>query len=102
MSHSGQNCRRYRVFVTNNTEYHIRDEVCLGVRRRGEHEWNREHPAVGQDFIGAIGARVTHSDEIPEPGARLLFGNSVLTSPVAEVLRPGPELADDYRERLAS
>jgi hypothetical protein len=88
--------------VTKNTEYHMRSDVCVGVRRVGETEWNRKHWAVGQTLIGGIGSEVTLHGQVPGPGSRLLFDNSVLTTPVTEINRPSREVGQEYADLLAS
>ena len=40
------------VFATRNTEYHLRNGVCVAVRDRRSGEWHVDHPTLG--------AAVTH------------------------------------------
>ena len=40
--------RKHRLFVTQNTEYHLREETCVGVRDLWSGRWREDHPAVGR------------------------------------------------------
>ena len=87
MSDAPANRRRHRVFATKFTEYHLRDDECVGVRDRESGAWIRHHaalrlraiqvPPVGEDF-GWIGRRIQFWGRLAD----------VVTSPVTEVGRP--------------
>lgn len=66
-------------FRTENSEYLVRDGLCVGVRKDGRPV--PLHAAVGQPLVlalkGGLGA-------LPGPGARLVFGRLV-TSRVVSV-----------------
>lgn len=85
--------RRNRQFVTHNTEYHLRDDVCVAVRDRRTGAWLTEHNALGTKLVGAL-ACTPHGFAMAtpgEPGSSLWFnqrGLDVVTSAVEEVLRP--------------
>jgi hypothetical protein len=85
--------RRHRRYVTKNTEYHLRDDVCVGVRHRGSGEWHSEHMALGRVLAGGI-LRVGHGfapAKEPGEGASLWFdagGMDIVTSTVDRVDRP--------------
>ena len=41
---SGKERRRHRLFVTQNTEYHLREQLCVGVRDLWSGRWRDDHP----------------------------------------------------------
>lgn len=90
-----ENRRRHRMFVTRNTEYHLRADECVGVRDRQTGEWFRDHAALrlravklppmgqGQHWLGR----------------RIQFWGSsadVLTSEIIEVKRPEKFCLEHY------
>ncbi|MDY0060182.1 MAG: hypothetical protein RBU45_10260 [Myxococcota bacterium] len=85
--------RRNRRFVTRNTEYHLRGEICVAVRDRQSGAWLSEHNALGTRLLGSL-ARTTHGFALVAPGelgSSLWFnqkGLDVVTSSVMEVDRP--------------
>ena len=56
MVYQGRERRRRFVYVTRNTEYHVMDRVCVGVRDRQSGTWQNSHLAVHRRLEG--GARV--------------------------------------------
>lgn len=79
--------RQHRLFVTGNTEYHLRSDECVGVRDRASGRWIRHHAALR---LCAVNIPFRGRDR-RYLGRRLQFvgrGNDVLTSPVLEVGRP--------------
>jgi hypothetical protein len=87
--------RRHRLFVTRHTEYHVRDDECVGVRDRETGAWFRYHAALRLHAI-----RLPRKGEDDRwLGERLQFvGNAtdVLTSPVVAVGRPPKPSLDHY------
>jgi hypothetical protein len=81
--------RRHVVYITLNTEYHCRDQECVGVRDRRTGRWHRAHPALRAELLGAV-AKGKHRLLRPETGRRLLFSanQAVMTSPVTIAGRP--------------
>jgi hypothetical protein len=80
--------RHHRVFFTMHTEYHLRDDECVGVRDRESGQWMGGH--------AALRLRALALPEVPESthwiGQRIQFwgrATDVLTSPVVAVGRPG-------------
>ncbi len=79
--------RVHRMFVTRNTEYHLRIDECVGVRDRTSGAWVANHAALRLRAIsvppmGGEGHMV---------GQRIHFWShsvDVLTSPVTAVARP--------------
>ena len=89
------NRRRHRMFVTNNTEYHLRLDECVGVRDRETGTWHRHHAALR---LRAIQIPPMGHDHC-WIGKRLQFwgtGQDVVTSPVVEVGRPEREVLPRY------
>ncbi|MCX4242779.1 hypothetical protein [Paraliomyxa miuraensis] len=89
------NRRRHRMFVTNNTEYHLRLDECVGVRDRETGAWHRHHAALR---LRAIQIPPMGHDHC-WIGKRLQFwgaGQDVVTSPVVEVGRPDRDVLPRY------
>ena len=87
--------RVHKVFVTRNTEYHLRSGVCVAVKDRQSGEWLRAHLALSQRIHG--GLRFTRAGGIhanlgiPDFVESLFFhasGRDLVTSPVLSVERP--------------
>jgi len=99
--------RVHKVFVTRNTEYHLRKGVCVAVKDRLSGEWLRAHLALSQKIHG--GLRFTRAGGIhanagqPTVGESLFFhasGRDLVTSPVLSVERPERQIVATYpRER---
>lgn len=53
-SYQGPERRRHAVFVTRNTEYHLRDGVCVAVRDRTSKRWAEGHMALRLRMEGAV------------------------------------------------
>jgi hypothetical protein len=98
---SPRNRRRHRVFSTKYTEYHLRDDECVGVRDRESGDWLRGHAALR-----------LHAVQVPPSGQdrtwigrRLQFWGraaDVLTSPVVEIGRPLLLNLDSYISHMRS
>ena len=95
----------YRVFVTRNSEYHVRGHVCFAVRERRSGEYQPRHWACGQRpataFRDAAGKMQTY--DLPAVGESLRFqidGHAHYTSPVMSVEER--EYLDVEGERRAS
>jgi hypothetical protein len=87
--------RHHRVFFTRHTEYHLRDDECVGVRDRESGHWLIDH--------AALRLRALALPELPESsqwiGQRIQFwgrATDVLTSPVVAVGRPRLEEVPAY------
>jgi hypothetical protein len=95
------NRRRHRTFVTHNTEYHLRDEECVGVRDRASGRWYREHAALR---LHALRLPPRGSDQA-WIGQRIQFWGTnadVLTSAVVAVGRPPREALEGYISRATA
>lgn len=93
MQYSGPDRRKNRVFVTDHTEYHLRGEICVGVRDVRTGEWKKGHPAIGSSLVCSLAVNVdagTYKPNmgVPAPGDKLCFSADLLTSPLREVARP--------------
>jgi hypothetical protein len=95
--------RVHKVFVTRNTEYHIRRDVCVAVRDRRSGEWLRGHLALRQRVHG--GLKFTRAGGIlpnlgtPGIGESIFFhadGRDLVTSPILNVDRPAKKLVQAY------
>jgi hypothetical protein len=102
-NYRGPERRRHRIFVTRNTEYHFRDDVCVAVRDRRTGSFLQGHLALCRPLHGGIrffpnGAMSPNPGE-PRPGESLYFANDerdLVTSPLERVERPSKELARAY------
>ena len=54
MNYEGNERRRNRVYVTRNTEYHLRDDVCVAVRDRQTGRFHDAHIAIRLRLEGRI------------------------------------------------
>ncbi|HTJ85502.1 MAG TPA: hypothetical protein VL400_27480 [Polyangiaceae bacterium] len=77
MSYEGSERRRHRLVVTRNTEYHLKDDVCVAVRDRGSKKWQEGHLAVSLRVQGGVrffdNGAVVPSLEEPAPGDAMFF-----------------------------
>lgn len=103
MGHAGKERRIHKMFVTRNTEYHVRRDLCVGVRDRRTGRWMRSHLAIKSRVSGGIrftdeaGIIPTAGD--PAIGESLFFhaaGRDLITSPVISIERPPRETVTGY------
>lgn len=101
---TGSERRIHKVFVTRNTEYHLRSGVCVAVKDRRSGEWLRAHLALRQKVHGGIrftrSGGISANDGMPEVGESLFFaaeGRDLVTSPVLSVERPERAVVKRYR-----
>lgn len=107
--YTGPERRRHRVFVTQNTEYHCRDDVCVAVRRLKDGQFLDHHPALGRRMTGAIrfaddGEVLSYSPRGAQPhlGEVLYFSDedadlSLQTTPLRGIERPPKAVVEQYR-----
>jgi len=95
--------RRHRVYLTRNTEYHTRDNRCVGVRDRATGEWQWDHKALSARVLGGISFRnggVRPTPGIPSPGESLYLwrkdGESLITSELEAIARPEAQVVRSY------
>ena len=103
MAYEGQDRRIHRVFVTRNTEYHVRRETCVGVRNRDTGEWLARHFAINLPVAGAIkffeSGGLSASTGLPAIGESIYFethGRDLVTSSVVSVERPEAAVVSRY------
>lgn len=102
MGYQGPDRRIHRVFVTRNTEYHVRSRVCVAVRDRKTDSWLTQHPALGRTMEGSLrflASGIIPSIEDPSIGDSIYFRREerdVITSRVERVARPPREVVARY------
>jgi hypothetical protein len=102
-STQSQERRRNQMFVTRNTEYHLRDSRCVAVRDRRSDTWLEGHLAIGRELSGGVrvlknGVAVPIPDA-PQVGEALYFstgGRELITSVLCSIERPPREVAVRY------
>ena len=100
MTYHGPERRRHRVYITRNTEYHIRDNRCVAVRDPRTGEWKSDHDALGKEIAGglAIGQSGSLSVHLGEPkiGDQIFFTNDLATTVVTAINRPSLATVAQY------
>ncbi len=107
-SYEGPERRRHTVFVTRNTEYHLRDGVCVAVRDRSSKRWAEGHMALRLRMEGAVrmhsnGALIPVFNR-PDAGDALFFSyrtpegedRQLVTSRIEAVDRPRKADVNSY------
>lgn len=93
--------RQNQMYLTRNTEYHVRNRECVGVRDRSSGHWLGRHPALRSYLLGGMD-RKAKVFNLPLRGARLVFATrarDILTSPLEDVSRPEKPCVDWYTWR---
>ena len=101
--YSGRERRQHRAYVTRNTEYHFRNQVCIAVRDRRSGAWLSGHLALNRQLsagvrIAANGVPIPVSEE-PAPGDALFFGSGgreLITSALCAIERPEKSVVQSY------
>jgi hypothetical protein len=107
-SYRGPDRRVHRLYVTRNTEYHFRGEVCVAVRDRRTGRWLDAHLAVQRKLTGGVkfhanGVAVP-SCASPKIGEALYFdeeGRELITSLLSSIERPAKQVVESYDRRAA-
>ena len=99
MTNSKTERRRRFVYVTRNSEYHVFDDVCVGVRDKYSGQWCNDHGAIRNQLEG--GARVLSNGAVvptlraPTVGDPIYFSmahshedDQIITSRLLSVARP--------------
>ena len=96
--------RRHKVLVTRNTEYHLRDRLCVAVRDRRSGDFLPGHLALKRELSGGVhrfpNGSLIPREEMPDVGDALYFiadGLDLVTSPLIKVERPKKEVVKTYR-----
>ncbi|APR76352.1 Hypothetical protein A7982_01699 [Minicystis rosea] len=100
MGYQGHERRRHKVYITRNTEYHVRDGVCVAVRDRRSRSFRSAHIALNLKLSGGVrlysnGALIPN-EESPEVGDAIFFtmigtdgdARQIVTSRLEKVDRP--------------
>jgi hypothetical protein len=105
MAYQGPDRRIHKVFVTRNSEYHLRQQVCVGVRDRETGAWLRTHFAVERPVVGSIkffeSGAMSAQPGLPHVGDSMYFedmGRDLVTSSIVSVERPDPAIVAEYGE----
>ena len=98
--YNGPERRVHKIYVTRNTEYHVRRGVCVAVKPRQESEWMTSHHALNMKVEGhvQVGALLPIPG-VPKIGYRIYFAvenEDVLTSPVVAIIRPAQKIVAQY------
>jgi hypothetical protein len=109
MDYQGHDRRRHRVYVTRNTEYHLRDGVCVAVRDRQTRRFRDAHIALRLRMEGRIKISLeggaAPSPYEPRIGDAIFFLHTtsdgrerqITTSRVERIERPAKEDVLQYR-----
>ncbi|HEY2510294.1 MAG TPA: hypothetical protein VGI39_05545 [Polyangiaceae bacterium] len=108
--YAGPERRRRRVYVTQNREYHCRDEICIAVRDLQTGQFIDGHRAIGKTATAAVAMQGSliasiSSPATASPGVRMQFSehpddpDDVLTSELIAIARPLRAVVEQY-ERL--
>lgn len=99
----GRERRQHRMFVTRNTEYHCRGDLCIAVRDRRSDRWLSEHLALHRRITSGVrilpNGTVIPSCEPPQLGEALYFGEGgreLITSVLCGVERPSKSVVVSY------
>jgi hypothetical protein len=108
MPYEGPDRRRHRVYVTRNTEYHLRDNVCVAVRDRKSGAFRDAHIALQLKLEGVVkiysnGAALPHFCE-PGVGDAIYFNDrrddgderQIVTSRLESIDRPSKAVVMRY------
>lgn len=78
-----------RIFSTLNSDYHVDEDTCVGVKCRHSEAWIKDHMAVGRNLSGGlIRTSFGYTPARPGPGASLWFdagGMDIVTSTVTAI-----------------
>jgi hypothetical protein len=107
--YAGPERRRHRVYLTRNTEYHLRDGRCVAVRSRRTGEFVRGHLALDHRLEGSLAffpnGAISPNPGEPRPGESLCFSGTesdereLVTSPLEAVERPSRQVIEEYPVR---
>lgn len=101
--YGGPERRRHKMFVTKNTEYLFKDDVCVAVRDRKTGRWLASHLALKRQLAGSVrfegqGCPIP-STYPPKVGDALFFGlggRELVTSLLCAIERPERQLVLEY------
>jgi hypothetical protein len=100
MAYEGRERRRHHIYVTRNTEYHLRDNICVAVRDRRSRTFRPGHAALNLRVEGGVkifpnGSMVPNM-ESPSVGDAIFFNQTdrdgierqIVTSRIERIDRP--------------
>lgn len=103
MGYGGPERRIHRVFVTKNTEYHVRRQTCVAVRDRDSGTFLPVHFALNRPVSGSIRffetGGLAAAPALPRVGESMYFehaGRDLVTSAVVSVERPNRDIVAHY------
>ncbi len=101
MKYRGHERRKNRLFVTQNTEYHVNEQTCVGVRDLWSGQWRSDHPAVGRRLFGAVIPGPNGLEPLDEPSVNCMLWfengeNDILTSRLTAITRPSKRITTRY------
>lgn len=108
MSYTGAERRIHKVYVTRNTEYHVREGICIAVRDRHSGGFHSAHIALSLQLQGAVriysNGGVIPQPHDPEPGDAIYFTyvrpdgeeRQIVTSKLLSVERPPKRVVASY------
>ena len=102
MNYSGKERRIHHVFITQNTEYHVRRDECVAVRDRRSGQFLEGHMALRSTLSGGISYRpngVSATEAKPSVGESLFITagtRDLVTSRVLRIERPAREIVATY------
>ena len=101
--HPGHERRQHRMYVTRNTEYHFRGEVCVAVRDRKTGRFLPSHLAMQRRLSGGVkyqsNGSAIPSCAPPQVGEALYFGDDgreLVTSLCSSIERPERRVVASY------
>lgn len=98
--YEGPERRVHFVYVTRNTEYHVRRGVCVAVKQRTAQDFVGQHGALRMRLDGHIKmGTLLPMPGPPKLGTRLYFANDegdIITSPVVAIVRPARKIVEAY------
>ena len=99
MGYFGPERRIHRIFITRNTEYHMRQRTCVRIRDRQSGRWVENNRALNLIMTGSYPFGSSDSDinlsDVPEIGECVFFndnGIDLITSPVLAIERPSRDV----------
>lgn len=101
MAYQGPERRIHKVFVTTNTEYHLRRTRVVAVRDLRTGQWKSDHESLGSNLVASLrnagnGGFKVNVGADADLGARLCFDVDVVTSPLLAIERPPREIVNQY------
>jgi len=95
--------RRHKVYITQNTEYHLRNDTCVGIKSCRDGSWIRDNKVLMARLVGAVdsvGELAEHRCGMPEVGKYLLFlsdeGELIVTTKLENIDRPFKDAVINY------